>query len=71
MGAIGVLGDGVALLAEARLATPVPGADGLGNAAGVVVQATAGPPSDAFVAAFVEAVAAHRHFDRPLDAVAA
>jgi catalase len=68
---LGVLGGGIAVLTQAGLAAPVPDRTGLGEAAGVVVQEAAGPASDAFVAAFVAAIAAHRHFDRPLDMIAA
>ncbi|MFI6758918.1 catalase [Micromonospora sp. NPDC050417] len=68
---IGVLGDGLAVFSQAGLTAPVPNRDGVGDAAGVVVQSPAGPAVDGFVSAFVEAVARHRHFDRPLDVVAA
>jgi catalase len=68
---IGVLGGGLAVFSQAGLSAPVPDRTGVGRLAGVVVQSAAGPASDEFVTGFVEAVAGHRHFDRPLDVVPA
>ncbi|WP_326560696.1 catalase [Micromonospora sp. NBC_01796] len=68
---IGVLGSGLAVFNQAGLTAPVPDRSGVGRAAGVIVQSTAGPASDDFVAAFVEDIAHHRHFDRPLDVIPA
>jgi catalase len=68
---IGVLSGGLAVLAQAHLAAPMPDETGLGSADGVVVQAAPGPASEGFVTAFVTAIAGHRHFDRPVDAVVA
>lgn len=68
---IGVLGGGLAVFSQAGLTAPVPGPDGVASASGVVLQTTAGPALDAFVTGFVQAVARHRHFDRPLDVVPA
>jgi catalase len=68
---IGALGAGVGLLRRAQL----PGADGSaapdGADAGVVLQPEPGPASEDFVRRFVEALAGHRYFQRPLSTVAA
>jgi catalase len=68
---IGLLGGGLAVFSQAGLTAPAPGRTGVARAAGVIVQSAAGPASDEFVTGFVEAVAQHRHFDRPLDMVPA
>jgi catalase len=68
---IGVLGTGGAVLDEAHLVLPVLDESGMGDEVGVVVQAMPGAASDDFMFAFVNAVAAHRHFQRVVDAVAA
>jgi catalase len=70
---VGALGDGVRLLRAAYL----PGArfaepgNGVRAEAGVVTLADPGGDVDAFAGAFVEALAAHRHFDRRLELVPA
>jgi catalase len=68
---IGALGAGVELLRRAQL----PGAGGApaaeGASAGVVLQTEGGPATDDFVARFVEALAGHRYFGRPLSTVVA
>jgi catalase len=64
---IGALAAGVEVLRRAGL----PGADGgsapAGAGAGVVVQGAPGAPGREFIENFVAALAAHRHFERPLD----
>ncbi|MFC6016594.1 catalase [Plantactinospora solaniradicis] len=64
---IGALGAGRMLLEHARL--PVP--EATGSDAGMVLQSGSGAATETFVEAFAAAVAAHRHHDRPVDAVAA
>jgi catalase len=68
---IGALGAGVGLLRRAQL----PGADGApapqGASAGVVLQTEGGAATDDFVTRFVEALAGHRYFGRPLSTVVA
>jgi catalase len=62
------LGAGTALL----LAASIPNAHTApGAMAGVVTQEQSGPPAPAVVDDFVEALAAHRHFERPLEVVPA
>jgi catalase len=68
---IGALGDGYALLEQGRLPVAEPQPGEIADAAGVVVQRENGSAREAFVTAFIAAVAAHRHFTRPVDAIAA
>jgi catalase len=68
---VGALGAGFGLLRRAGL----PGTDGnrapAGASDGVVVQTEPGQPAAQFIDGFVAAMAAHRHFGRPLDGVPA
>ncbi|MEN3310080.1 MAG: catalase [Micromonosporaceae bacterium] len=68
---VGALGAGLGLLRRAGL----PGADGQPSpqsaSDGVVVQADGGPAGAPFVEGLAAALAAHRHFGRPLDEVPA
>ena len=68
---VGAVGDGVRLLEAAELpgVRLANGGDGVVDDAGVVT--TAGGDAGAFAEAFADAIAAHRHFDRELAAVAA
>jgi catalase len=69
---VGAIGAGGALLrASAIPDDELPAADALQERAGVVILAAEDGDVPAFAERFIAAVAAHRHFDRPLARVAA
>ncbi|MBV9421442.1 MAG: catalase [Solirubrobacterales bacterium] len=69
---LGAIGDGVALVREAPIDNAHLSENGLVDDAGVVTLAsTDNGELDAFAAAFAQAIAGHRHFDRRLAAVPA
>jgi catalase len=67
---VGAIGTGVDLLARAQLPVLVSEGD-LVALSGLVAQPARGAVGEPFIAAFVAAIAAHRHFDRLVDAVPA
>ncbi|SDX94398.1 catalase [Micromonospora pattaloongensis] len=68
---VGVLGEATTLLTQTQLPMPALDDDGFGEELGLVVQSARGTVGDAFVTAYVDAIARHRHFDRAVDAIAA
>lgn len=68
---VGVLGTGVDLLARAQLPALSPEGGDLVEFSGLVAQPARGAAGQPFITAFTAAIAAHRHFDRLVDAVPA
>jgi catalase len=68
---VGVLGTGVDLLARAQLPALAPQGGDLVEISGLVAQPARGAAGEPFITAFTEAITAHRHFDRLIDAVPA
>jgi catalase len=68
---LAVLGTGTSLLETAHLPPFTNGVGGNGAAAGVLASEDPGAPTDQFVDAFIEALAAHRFFQRPVETVVA
>ncbi len=71
---VGAIGDGIALLREARLNGAELSENGHGTVARAGVVTLAGETADdlrVFLTAFLEALSVHRHFDRNLAAIAA
>jgi catalase len=68
---VGVLGTGVDLLARAQIPPLAPAGGDLIELSGLVAQPARGATGQPFITAFTAAIAAHRHFDRLVDAVPA
>jgi catalase len=68
---LAVLGAGTSLLETAHLPPFANGISGHGPAAGVLAREEPGAPPDRFVDAFIEALAAHRFFQRQVEMVVA
>ncbi|MGC9665767.1 catalase [Planosporangium sp. 12N6] len=68
---VAVLGAGTSLLETAHLPPFTNSVGGNGAAAGVLAREEAGAPDGDFLAAFVQALARHRFYERPIETVVA